>query len=443
MEPHFQDLLRRLEQLSAQVEELRQSIRQSVDIAGTDPEMSLTRARKALEYIVRDVYQNAFAEPAGTRPLENLLQRLVKEDHFPKRLAAYASAVRELGNVGTHGFGEGVTTQDVYQSLTQLLPIVEWYLQQRPSPAVAADQPEPTAPLQASTKPALLPIGSERSHTEARTVSPRPGRRLAWLALGTVLVLLVAGGLWAVFRQLQRVTLSPVVTNSLGMKFTWCPPGSFTMGSPEDETGRGEDETPHKVTLSKGFYLGVYPVTQAQWQAVMGSNPSFFPSEKGDRPVEMVLWTECREFCKKLGERDGKRYRLPTEAEWEYACRAGTTTAYYTGNGLEDLKRAGWCSYDGKRSSAGETKPVGQFQPNPWGLYDVHGNVYQWCAAQYGPYPKNEVTDPGNLEEGTDPVCRGGSWAQTPDECRAAHRWHGDDGKRYPNLGCRMVLCLD
>jgi hypothetical protein len=159
MSPQFESLLKRLEKLSAEAEELRESFRQSVLIAGTDPEMSLTRARKALEYVVRDVYQSAFAEPPGTRPLENLLQRLVKEERFPKRLAAYANAVRELGNVGTHGFGEGVTARDVYQGLVQFLPILEWYLRQKgppPAPAghVRAAVPVPARPAPAPAQPA-------------------------------------------------------------------------------------------------------------------------------------------------------------------------------------------------------------------------------------------------------------------------------------------------
>ena len=147
MEPRFTKLLQRLEDLSGQVQEVREGIWQSVRIAAQDPEMSLTRARKVLEYVVRDVYQRAYGEPAGTRPLENLLQRLVKDGHFPKRLAAYANAIRELGNVGTHGFGEGVTVQDVFQSLTQLVPIGEWYfLQISPTPAPRGDRPRRRRP---------------------------------------------------------------------------------------------------------------------------------------------------------------------------------------------------------------------------------------------------------------------------------------------------------
>lgn len=168
---------------------------------------------------------------------------------------------------------------------------------------------------------------------------------------------------------------------SIDMRFTWCPPGTFLMGSPPEEVGRYDDEVQHRVMLTKGFYLGVHPVTQAQWRAVMGSNPSWF---KGDNlPVENVSWYDCQAFCKKLGG----LVRLPTEAEWEYACRAGTTTVYHTGDDEEALSRAGWYY----TNSGGQTRPVGELTPNAWGLYDMHGNVWEWCADWHDEYSKEEV----------------------------------------------------
>jgi hypothetical protein len=161
MEPRFEELLRRMEQLSAQVHELREGIRQSVTIAEQDPEMSLTRARKVLEYVVRDVYERRVGEPPGTRPLENLLQRLVRDAHLPKRLAAYANAIRELGNVGSHGFGEGVTRDDVYHALTQLVPIIEWYFQNE-APAARARAAPPRAPGAAAARWASPPEHEHR-----------------------------------------------------------------------------------------------------------------------------------------------------------------------------------------------------------------------------------------------------------------------------------------
>jgi uncharacterized protein (TIGR02996 family) len=143
-----------------------------------------------------------------------------------------------------------------------------------------------------------------------------------------------------------------VLGKGVEMTFHFIPPGSFLMGSPPHEQERSATEVLHRVTLTRGFWLGTYPVTQAQWLAVMGSNPSKFQGD--DRPVEQVSWDDCVALCERLGE----EFRLPTEAQWEYACRAGTTTAYYTGDGVEALKRAGWCRYDQKAARAKETSPT-------------------------------------------------------------------------------------
>jgi len=232
------------------------------------------------------------------------------------------------------------------------------------------------------------------------------------------------------------------VANSLGMRFAWCPPGTFLMGSPDSERGRSSDEGPqHRVMLTQGFYLSVHQVTQAQWQAVMGSNPSYF--EGDTRPVETVSWKDCQKFCRKLGEREGKRYRLPTEAEWEYVCRAGTATEYCSGNGLKALRKVGWCSYDGDIGSAEETKPVGQFQPNAWGLYDMHGNVWEWCQDGKRIYTSGDIKDPKGPDNNQVRVIRGGSWDHVPRGCRAAFRGDDSPSARDYVAGCRIVLCLD
>jgi formylglycine-generating enzyme required for sulfatase activity len=165
-------------------------------------------------------------------------------------------------------------------------------------------------------------------------------------------------------------------TNSLGMKFVWIPPGSFAMGSPKEEKNRKANETQHKVTLTKGYYMGVYTVTKEEWKAVMGDTPS---PDKGKKnlPVETVSWLDCQDFIKSLQEKDKKPYRLPTEAEWEYACRAGTTTPFYFGDTIS-TKQATFGK--GKKGySPLNTTPVRSFPANAWGLYDMHGNVWQWC----------------------------------------------------------------
>jgi formylglycine-generating enzyme required for sulfatase activity len=236
------------------------------------------------------------------------------------------------------------------------------------------------------------------------------------------------------------------ITNSIGMKLVLIPKGTFMMGSPESEQGRNEIENQHEVTISKDYYLGVYEVTQAQYEKVMGKNPSHFQgaivgNENADLPVEKVSWDDAVEFCKKLSDlpeekKAGREYRLPTEAEWEYACRAGSKTVYSFDDEEGLLPEYGW--FD--RNSSNRTHTVGLLDPNAWGLYDMHGNVWEWCSDRYGEYPKGAVADPTGPEMGSLRVIRGGSWNFAAAECRSASRdWsgpsdHGDD------LGFRVAL---
>jgi formylglycine-generating enzyme required for sulfatase activity len=225
-----------------------------------------------------------------------------------------------------------------------------------------------------------------------------------------------------------------MLTDNLGMKFAWIPPGSFVMGSPPGEVGRSGNEVPHRVTLTRGFWLGVYPVTQAQWQKVMKNNPSCFTGE--DRPVERVSWDDCQEFCRKLSVREGKTYRLPTEAEWEYACRAGTTTAYCFGDDPALLNDYAWCISNSDR----QTHPVGQKKANAWGLFDMHGNVWQWCQDRYGDYPGSDQVDPLGPVQGSDRVIRGGGWDDGGRHCRSAFRYGFIPEFRVNHRGFRLAL---
>jgi formylglycine-generating enzyme required for sulfatase activity len=228
------------------------------------------------------------------------------------------------------------------------------------------------------------------------------------------------------------------VTNSVGMTLVEIKPGSFLMGSPADEPFRKPSEIQHKVTLTKPFYLATTTVTQAQWEAVMGNNPSHF---QGDGlPVETVSYDDALAFCRKLSQTEGKQYRLPTEAEWEYSCRAGTTTAYFTGDGIQSAEKAGWDS----RNSDGRTHPVGGKIPNAWGLFDMIGNVWQWCEDAYRPYPKHDETDPAP-RPGTARIVRGGSFeaAGGPTRCRSASRGWFEHGYRSRDVGFRVVLDAD
>lgn len=221
----------------------------------------------------------------------------------------------------------------------------------------------------------------------------------------------------------------------MDMKFVWIPPGEFMMGSPEDEPGRDHDENQHKVIITEGFFMQRTPVTQGQWKTVMGNNPSYFDEYGDDYPVERVSWDDAQEFIKKLSRMDGRQYRLPTEAEWEYACRAGTTTPFWTGDSDADLAQAGW--YGG--NSGKKTHPVGRKEPNAFGLYDMHGNVWEWCSDWFGDYPADSVTDPIGPSTGYNRVLRGGGWLSDAGYCRSACRLHVSPADRFNDLGFRMV----
>jgi formylglycine-generating enzyme required for sulfatase activity len=240
-------------------------------------------------------------------------------------------------------------------------------------------------------------------------------------------------------------------TNSIGMKFVWIPPGTFIMGSPKEEKERqlfNTDETQHKVTLTKGFYMGVYTVTQEQYETVMGKNPSVFKGEK-NLSVESVSWDDCQEFVKKLREKDKdkKAYRLPTEAEWEYACRAGTKTPFHFGETISTEQanyNGGFIYGDGKKGKfRNKTTPVGSFPANAFGLFDMHGNVWQWCEDWYGDYPQNDVVDPQGANKSQVRVLRGGSWGVPPDYCRSAYRGRLGPGFRFNGNGCRLCFFVD
>ncbi len=245
-------------------------------------------------------------------------------------------------------------------------------------------------------------------------------------------------------------------TNTVGMKFAYIPPGTFTMGSPrEDRRGWAPDERQHKVTLSKGFYMQMTEVTQEQWFAVMGTKPwvsSLGSSKEKPRnqvrvdpecPVSWVTWDMCQEFIQKLNEKEGvNTYRLPTESEWEYACRAGSSTRFCFGDDYNGLDEYAWCSENAGSVKERYAHKVGTKKPNPWGLYDMHGNLKEWCADWYGEYPFGHAVDPQGPSEGSERVRRGGGWNSWSIHCRSPHRSkdrpHGWDF----DLGFRVVRDL-
>jgi sulfatase modifying factor 1 len=237
-------------------------------------------------------------------------------------------------------------------------------------------------------------------------------------------------------------------TNALGMDFVYIPAGTFMMGSPSYEYKRRSDEPQHEVTLSTGYYIQATEVTQGQWQKVMGENPSEFDNCGDKCPVEDVTWYETQDFIGKLNSHAGaKVYRLPTEAEWEYACRAGTDTPFAFGNCLSTNQ----ANFSGMRPYAdcphlgGErsrTLPVASLQPNPWGIYDMHGNVWEWCQDWKGPYPPKPAVDPVGPSFGIVRIYRGGGQNDPANFCRSAIRGRYKPEKKSGSLGFRLAMSL-
>jgi len=235
------------------------------------------------------------------------------------------------------------------------------------------------------------------------------------------------------------------ITNSIGMRLILIPPGEFLMGSPEEEAGRNDDEYQHSVRITKPFYLGVYEVAQGEYERVMGENPSEFSSVSGEDtrrfPVEMVSWEDAVGFCRKLSEmpeenRTGRVYRLPTEAEWEYACRAGTITAFHCGDSLASTQ----ANFHGNLR---HSTTVGSYEPNAWGLYNMHGNVSEWCRDWYGVkyFADSPIDDPTGPTSGTrSRVFRGGCWGIDAGNCRSANRSRFSLSSRFGILGFRAAL---
>lgn len=227
--------------------------------------------------------------------------------------------------------------------------------------------------------------------------------------------------------------------NSIGMEFVKIPAGEFMMGSLSGEEDSDDEVPVNKVTIQEAFYLGKFEVTQEQWREVIGANPSYF--EGDDHPVEQVSWDDAKEFIRKLNEMEGTdKYRLPSEAEWEYACRAGTTTGYSFGDDESELGDYAW--YDD--NSGDKTHPVGQKKPNHWGLYDMHGNVWEWCQDRYYSDYNGAPSDGSAREDGNSfyRVKRGGCWLSYAGNCRSAARGSDDTDRHIYFLGFRVLRDL-
>ena len=235
------------------------------------------------------------------------------------------------------------------------------------------------------------------------------------------------------------------LTNSIGMKMVRVTKGEFNMGLP----GRNFNELDGRVSITRDFYLGVTEVTQSQFEMLMRRNPSFFQGVKvngnsGAHPVESVTWNDAVEFCRRLSElpdekKAGRSYRLPTEAEWEYSCRAGSATAFCFGDSSKSLGDYAWYEENSPKS----TRQVGQKKPNAWGLYDMHGNVSEWCSDWYGVvYPKGRLADPTGPKEGAGRVVRGGCYGSLDLFCESGYRDAAEPSDPRDDIGFRVLLVI-
>jgi len=293
------------------------------------------------------------------------------------------------------------------------------------------------------------------------------GVQTNWVTLTTNLTLTGTTTNWLDYSgvgQAQRFYRTVALTNSVSTNpnpglLVWIPAGTFVMGSPATEAERNSDEAQHTVVISKGFYMAKHPVTQAEYHAVTGVNPSWF-SGNPNNPVEQVSWNDATNYCALLTQQEqaagrlpaGWAYRLPTESEWEYSCRAGTTMAFYFGNAIreEQANFNSHCEYNSTVGTIttntagvgyiGQTTPVGTYGANPWGLTDICGNVWEWCSDWYGTYPTGSVTDPVGFTSGSARVMRGGSWRNYGGGCRSAVRGSYTPDTRFSIVGFRPVL---
>ncbi len=349
-----------------------------------------------------------------------------------------------------------------YQTPNEVALALEPYAPKSPTRAIDA---LPTEPVRAGTADT---INSPRAgYTQAADLHPSSRLRGLWAALLILLTVLACAALgWGLMQLLAppsgatgtagatkdtgAAALPPLdldLGNGVKLELLPIRAGTFLMGSPDADEAAPDDEKPaHEVAISKDFYLGKYPVTQEQYEQVMGANPSGFAArglfkdkvaglDTRRFPVEMVSWTDAEAFCKRAGEKTKRRVELPREAEWEYACRAGTRTRYYCGDKLTDRD----ANFE---RQLGRPSEVGKYPANPWGLFDMVGNVWQWCADGKRRYTAARQTDPvGPLEASR--VLRGGGWQSTPRDCRsAASTWFGVS-YRQEGVGFRVVVRTD
>lgn len=237
-----------------------------------------------------------------------------------------------------------------------------------------------------------------------------------------------------------------MLPGNIPLEMVWIPAGCFMMGCYPNEQDAYPDEAPqHPVTLSRGFWMGKYEVTQQQWRAIMQTAPwtgQKFVADIPQSPAVCISWQQTQEFIEKLNRYTGDTFRLPSEAEWEYACRAGTTTRFYWGDDLafRGIDDQAWWRRTALNTDQKFARRVGSKLPNPWGLHDMGGNVYEWCHDWYAPYPDGPQTDYAGSENGKKKVNRGGSWITIGGCCRSARRGYDIPSAAYDDLGFRLLL---
>lgn len=410
-------------------------------------------------------------ERAEAEQREARREREAEESQRESALAAMDARIKELEGRLSHGGGSGETLQEIFEAVQERKHQAHELEAERKRQEEAERQRQEHI---AALRNKELDQKKEQIAGDLRTFEAIENslhatddlRRAAWRKLcetygagevayeaGIRLTVDLNQGV-QVFRPFlsrgRDVTLT--LPGELKLELKWIEPGRFLMGSPAGEKDRSDDEELHEVTLTKGFWLGVYPVTQGQWQTVMGNNPSHCKKSGLEAPVERVSWEDAVAFCRELTEREreagrlpmGYEYGLPTEAQWEYACRAGTTTAFCYGDTLS----GGEANFNGKHPYGGgrkgeyleKTVKVGSYGPNAWGLHDMHGNVWEWCHDWMGECPKGEVIDPTGPPSGQVRVLRGGSWSGRARGCRSAFRGGCDPSRRGRNSGFRLSL---
>ena len=367
-------------------------------------------SESALPTSLKDLaYRNA-AEVRAGRNFRSQMERLIRglEQLPPKELppAEQPAQTKPTPSAKARRASEATTNKPTATHQTKPETPV------KPQPKAPPAKPSPTSPAQPKSQPPLAIAPFDTATAKKHQAA------------------------WA-----KHLQTDVILANSLGMQLALVPPGEFLMGSSETEKGRFDREGPqHRVTITQPLYLGVCPVTQAEYQQLTGKNPSRFKGD-GRLPAEQVTWPAANEFCQQLSalaeeQQKGWTYRLPTEAEWEYACRAFTTTRFCFGDDDSQLAAYAWHS----ANSGTKTHPVGEKQPNAWGLCDMHGNVWEWCADWFGEYSSDPTEDPTGPTRGSLRVLRGGCWGSPTRYCRSAVRDGVDPSVRIVALGFRLAL---